>query len=334
MYADRKELYKQLGDARQSKILAYITGDRPGLETQISAEVADFFVSHLDLMDGEKISLYLYTRGGDALASWNIANLIRQFCHHFEVIIPSKCFSGGTLISLAADSIVMTKQATLGPIDPSIVTPLNPTPVGAEPGAKAPVSVEAISGFFELARQESAGCSTSLTNAFMSLAGQVHPLVLGQAHRTRGQIRMLGGRLLRNHLKDDDKIKKIVDFLAGESGSHDYTINRREAANQLGLKVEKPNDELYNLIRKIYDNIAYELEFSIRYDPQIVLGTQNQKHYCFSRALIESCGGGSHSFITEGELTMQQIPIMQNGQPGMQTVIQDRRTFEGWKHAR
>ena len=59
----------------------------------------------------------MYTRGGNTLAGWSIINLIRQFCDELEIIIPSKAHSTGTLMALGANSIIMTKQATLGPID-------------------------------------------------------------------------------------------------------------------------------------------------------------------------------------------------------------------------
>jgi membrane-bound ClpP family serine protease len=82
-------------------------------------EVLDHFVKHLDAIgDVPKISLLLYTRGGSTLAAWSIVNLVRQFCDQFEVIVPFKAHSAGTLVCLGADSILMTKQATLGPVDP------------------------------------------------------------------------------------------------------------------------------------------------------------------------------------------------------------------------
>ena len=79
----------------------------------------------------KKNTLFLYTRGGSTSASWSISNLIQQFCDEFEVIIPSKTHSGGTLLSLGAKTIVMTKQAKLVPIGPSVNTPLNPQVPGA-----------------------------------------------------------------------------------------------------------------------------------------------------------------------------------------------------------
>ena len=46
MFQDRRNLYSELESKRNSKLLVYVTGDRPGLETQIHPEVYDFFVNH------------------------------------------------------------------------------------------------------------------------------------------------------------------------------------------------------------------------------------------------------------------------------------------------
>ena len=330
MYKERIELYKALEQNRGSRVIVYITGDRQNLETQIHPEVLDLLVNHLDIIGSvPKISLYLYTRGGHTLAAWSIANFIRQYCDEFEVIIPSKAHSGGTLICLGANTIIMTKQATLGPIDPSVNTPLNPSISGAPPDARVPVSVEAINGFIQLAKETGIKSSSDLSTVISTLASHVHPLVLGEVYRTRSQIRMLGQRLLSKHMRNDGKIKKILSFLCSESGSHDYTIYRQEARNELGLNIEAPSPELYEIIKKIYDNIANDLQLTIPYNPNILLGGQNQVVYNFERALVESAVGGSHRFSSEGRLTKQQITAP-NGI--VQEAIQDVRTFEGWKH--
>jgi len=307
----------------------YVTGDRQGLETRIHPEVLDYFTHHLDRIgDVDKISLFLYTRGGDTLASWSIANLIRQFCKSFEVIILSKCHSGGTLISLAADTILMTKQATLGPIDPSVQGPLNPGVPGAPPHVKVPVSVEAINAYLTFAR-EALGDGSKLDEIVKQLSQQVHPLVLGDAYRARSQIRMLARKLLARQITDEKQVERILEFLCSESGSHDYTINRREARDDLGLKIEKPDDTLYGLIKSLYDDIAHELELTTPYNPNLLLGTNQTTTYALRRALVESVEGGTHVFISEGALNRQMI----QAQPALvQEAIADQRTFEGWRH--
>ena len=147
MLKDRLQLYKEIENERNSKLLVFITGDRPNFETQISSEMQDYFVNHLDKFNlPDKISLFLYTRGGDTMAAWSLINLIKQFCKSYEVIVVAKARSAGTLISLGVNKIIMTKQATLGPIDPSLNSPLNPqNPAFPQnPHARVPVSVESI----------------------------------------------------------------------------------------------------------------------------------------------------------------------------------------------
>ncbi len=331
MYTQRKEIYSQLEEKRESHVLTFITGDRPGLETQIHPEVYDFFANHLDKIGVvPKMSLYLYTRGGITLAAWALINLIKQFCDKFEVIIPSKAHSAGTLICLGAETIVMTKQATLGPIDPSVNTPLNPQVPGAQPNARVPVSVEAIKGFLALAKDElKIKDQKQLTDVLIKLASEVHPLVLGEVYRARTQIQMLARRLIAGQIVEKEKIERIVNFLCSESGSHDYTIHRREAKNELGLNIEKPDDELYSIIKNIYDDIESELFLTSKLDPNSMLGSNPEVNYSFKRALIESVAGGSTYFVSEGFFRRITLPAPQGIQ---QPNIQDQRNFEGWRH--
>lgn len=331
MYQERIALYREIEAARNSRLIVYVTGDRRGLETQIHPEVLDLFATHLDTFGTvPKISLFLYTRGGDTLGAWSIANLIQQYCDDFEVLIPAKAHSAGTLIAMGAQSIIMTRQATLGPFDPSVNTPLNPSIPGAPPQARMPVSVEAINGFIELARQTGIQDGADLIRVIEMLTTHVHPLVLGQVYRTRTQIRMLGKRLLARHLNDDNKIERILDFLCSESGSHDYTIYHGEAREYLGLNVTLPDENLYQSMKNVYNRIAQVLQLAEPYNPAVFLGQQEQTDYSFTRALIESATGGSHQFLSEGVLVKRQLVNEQNGV--IQDTVQDSRTFEGWKY--
>lgn len=327
MDAERIALYRDIEQARNSKVLVYFTGDRRDLETKMASEVLDLFVHHLDIIKVvEKISLVLYTRGGETLSAWSLANLLRTFCDELEIIIPAKCHSAGTLLCLGADNLVMTKQATLGPIDPSVTTPLNPQLPGGEPAARVPVSVEDVTAFLEQVR-EALG-HEPIAHIFESLAQEVHPLVLGHAYRIRTQIRMLGRRLLSNHMDSQEDIDKILDFLCSDSGSHDYTVYRREARELLGLPIETPSWDFYYVIKKLYDNIAQELELSTPFDVNSVLGDRDQASYSFRRALIESVSGGSHKFVSEGVMARQRVEV----QPGIVSdAIGDQRRFEGWR---
>lgn len=331
MYSQRKQLFVELESMRASKVVAIITGDRPGMETQISNEIYDRMVSHLDIIGVvKKISLFLHTSGGNTIAAWSLVNLIHQFCESFEIIVPAQAQSAGTLMCLGANTIVMTKQAVLGPIDPSITTPLNPQIPGAAPDARFPVSVEAVNGFLDLARTElKINDEANLTALLQGLSEKIHPLVLGSIYRSKSQIKMLARKLISAQVSDEDSIQKVISFLCSESGSHDYTIHRREARNVLGLNIEKPDEKLYTLLNGIYADIVSELSLDTAFSPNNVLAGNPQQDYRCPRALVESVAGGSDVFISEGTLSQRMVQL----QPGlMQKAIEDSRKFDGWRH--
>lgn len=328
MFAQRSPLIAQLEAARNSKVIIYVTGDRPDVGIQINWDAYDHFVNHLDKIGVvKKISLFLYTRGGSTSAARGLVHLVQQFCDELEVIVPSRAHSAGTLMALGASQIVMTKQATLGPIDPSVNTPLNPAIAGIT--QKYPVGVEAIKGYLELAKQEvGIRNQAELGHVFSSLVTSVHPLVLGEVYRARSQIKMLAKQLLNKHIKDAEKVKRIINFLCSESGSHDYTIHRREAKDVLGLAVLKPDDALYKLIKQLFDDIEAELVLAIPFDPNIILGNKASVNYSLVRGLLESTAGGSTRFLSEGSLSRQNV----NTPNGPQQQLHDQPSFSGWKH--
>jgi len=66
------------------------------------------------------IDLVLHTPGGLVLAATQIARAIFKHKGKVTVFVPHYAMSGGTLLSLAADEIVMCEHAVLGPVDPQL----------------------------------------------------------------------------------------------------------------------------------------------------------------------------------------------------------------------
>lgn len=66
------------------------------------------------------IDLIIHTPGGLVLAATQIAKALHDHPAETRVIIPHYAMSGGTLIALAADKIIMDPNAVLGPIDPQL----------------------------------------------------------------------------------------------------------------------------------------------------------------------------------------------------------------------
>jgi ClpP class serine protease len=90
-------------------------------------------VRYIDINDSEDVlraiqmtdedvplDIVLHTPGGLVLAAMQIGRAIREHKGKVTVFVPHYAMSGGTLISLAADEIVMSKHAVLGPVDPQL----------------------------------------------------------------------------------------------------------------------------------------------------------------------------------------------------------------------
>jgi ClpP class serine protease len=70
--------------------------------------------------DETPIDLILHTPGGLVLASEQIAYALRAHPGKVTVLVPHYAMSGGTLLALAADEILMDPAAVLGPVDPQL----------------------------------------------------------------------------------------------------------------------------------------------------------------------------------------------------------------------
>src|ERR1700732_4039097 len=75
----------------------------------------------IQLTDAEiPLDLVLHTPGGLVLAATQIARAVSKHKGKVTVFVPHYAMSGGTLIALAADEIVMCEHSVLGPVDPQL----------------------------------------------------------------------------------------------------------------------------------------------------------------------------------------------------------------------
>jgi ClpP class serine protease len=70
--------------------------------------------------DEQPIDVILHTPGGLVIAALQIARALKAHKGNVTVFVPHFAMSGGTLIALSADEIVMSPHAVLGPVDPQI----------------------------------------------------------------------------------------------------------------------------------------------------------------------------------------------------------------------
>ena len=170
----RLEIIRQIEEVRGSKVLCFLTGDRRGYETRIHPEVHTMFYDHLQGLTAAntKIDLFLYSTGGVTMAAWSIISLLREYCQNLAVIVPFKSFSTATLICLGADEIIMGKLGQLGPVDPSVTMPFNPSAPGNLKGQVLPISVEEVANFIAFARDTEL-CGLKSEEAFSFLLTRI-----------------------------------------------------------------------------------------------------------------------------------------------------------------
>jgi hypothetical protein len=289
-------------------VITYITGDRENVSTRIAPDALPVIYRHLRRRSSyERVDLFLYTRGGDVLTPWRLVHLIREFTTHFSVLVPYRAYSAGTLVCLGADEIVMGRMGELGPIDPSVVNAFNPQdPIN--PGARVPVNVEDVYSYLTLVRDEAGLRSESeLARAFMLLASRIHPLALGNVHRNHLLVRSLARRLLLTHRKtfSPDKIQAIVDSLTEKLYAHNHMIPRQEAAQEIGMPIVYPDEQLEEDLWTLYEDYDQSLKLGTPFNPDEVV-TQLCPTFEVPGGYIESVNG-QHVFVFHGEVERNEF---------------------------
>jgi ClpP class serine protease len=166
------------------------------------------------------IDLVLHTPGGLVLAALQIAKAVRGHKAKVTVFVPHYAMSGGTLIALAADEIVMCEHLVLGPIDPQ----LGESPAASLIKATADKPVAKI---------------------------EDRTLILADVGRKAiAQVKQAASELLTRRLPAE-KASALAEQLTSGTWTHDYPI-WASTAKSLGLSVSTnmPDDVLQLL--KLY----------------------------------------------------------------------------------
>jgi len=173
---------------------------------------------HIDLEDAQTviaaiketpkdkpIDLVLHTPGGLVLAAMQIARAVEAHPAKVTVFIPVYAMSGGTLIALAADEIVLGEFSVLGPIDPQIAG-LPAASIVKARNSKSPDKL------FDLT------------------------LVLADvSEKALAQVKQGAVELLTPDM-EQSKAEQLAEKLAGGHWTHDYALTAAEA-RELGLPV-------------------------------------------------------------------------------------------------
>ncbi len=316
--AARKKLIEELQAARNNRLLiAYITSTRLGYDVQIADDAFRLIYDHLEQakeLAKNGVDLFIHSNGGSGTVPWRIVSLVRQYTKNLAVLVPHQAFSAATLIALGANEIVMHKMGCLGPIDPSVANVFNP-PHPSAPGQLAPISVEDVTAFFTLVKEE-VGITheDELVQAFIALTEKIHPLALGNVQRSHNQSRLLARKLLRQHMlseSQEHEIERLIDTLKSNLFYHGHPINRAEAKNDLKLKVIDPPPEhetlMWNLYLQYEDDLKLKEPFNLLRELELKLPVPPAPVTLTTQQIVQQMQALAQNGIVLGQVNEQQF---------------------------
>jgi ClpP class serine protease len=223
--AARMRLLKSIETKRGTRVIAMIHRE------ETLALLGFPLARYIDIHDSEEvlraikltdpnmpIDLILHTPGGLVLATELIAMALCRHPGKVTVFVPHYAMSGGTLLALAADEIVMDENGVLGPVDPQL---------GQWPANSILKAVE------------------------QKQANEVDDETLIMADVARkavGQIRSLIINILSHGQMPQEKAEALADMLSSGIWTHDYPINVGDA-KEMGLSVNTDvPQEVYQLM--------------------------------------------------------------------------------------
>src|SRR5436853_4647788 len=225
--ASRKRLIALIERQRKSRLVLLLP-----LQETMSFLGFPFF-RYIDINDSEEVlraihltdpeiplDLMLHTPGGLVLAATQIARAIFKHKGKVTVFVPHYAMSGGTLLALAADEIVMSEHAVLGPVDPQL---------GEYPAAS----------ILKAAHQKPIA---EVDDKTLILADQAEKAIVQMRHEV--------AELLANKYPSE-KAQEIAKLMTSGTWTHDYPITC-DRARELGLPVNTDMPENVLRLMQLY----------------------------------------------------------------------------------
>jgi ClpP class serine protease len=211
--ASRKRLIGRIERERKSRVVLLVhrqeTMSLLGFPVfrYIDVDDSEEVIRAIHMTDPEiPLDLVLHTPGGLVLAATQIARAVLKRKGKVTVFVPHYAMSGGTLIALAANEIVMSEHAVLGPVDPQL---------GQQPAAS----------ILKVVRQKPIAEVDDQTL-----------ILTDQAEKAVAQMEQEVGELLTDKYLGE-KVQELAKLLTNGTWTHDYPITY-ERALALGLRVD------------------------------------------------------------------------------------------------
>lgn len=249
----RQALIRAIEGRTGRRLIAYVAG----AATSISSFDIPPFVDILhDVEPGSDLDLLLHTPGGDVDQAERIVLLCRKRVRDgfFRVVVPDSAKSAGTLIAIAADTIVMGEPSELGPIDPQVTI----TTANGEPMARPAQSfLDGLEEIVKTGEQE-------LSAAYFPLLDKLDPALIDFCRKALQRSEQFAETFLTQYMLkgDPDRAKAVAHELndVKKHLSHGAVIDA-ERAIRMGLTVDllDHDDDLWQAYWRLYCDMRLAL---------------------------------------------------------------------------
>ncbi|MCA9057555.1 MAG: ATP-dependent Clp protease proteolytic subunit [Planctomycetaceae bacterium] len=246
LFDQTQQILHDLTAVLQAPVLTYWNGFRGSV---CNNDVMGFYELLETIGTQETVYLFIKSDGGNGKASLRIANLIRRYAKQLVALVPLQCASAATMLTLAADEVMMGPMAYLTAVDTSLTHDLSPIDRDND---RVSVSLDELQRVVKLWQAQSKRSDEE--NPYRHLFEYVHPLVIGAVDRAESLSIMLCEELLSYHIQDRDQIHTIAETLNSKYPSHGYPILLDEA-RRIGLNVTTMPAEVNELLLRL--NLLY-----------------------------------------------------------------------------
>ncbi len=261
------ELHKISKLYNDSNVVYYASGflQKPAIEgTSIEREDINGFMNALHGLEyNNNLVLIVHTPGGDVNAVQSIVEYLHQKFEHIVAIVPYLAMSGGSMISLASDEIILGKQSQIGPTDPQVFA------------SNQRHSAKAIQDAFDRAKEDIEK-NITLAHLWAPILQSMGPSLIIDAEKALEYSKSLVSTWLQKRMfrEDNDsqkKSKEVADHVNADSESvyvHGQRIGIDEL-QQLGVRVTplEDNQNLQEAVLSSYHlmTIIFEQTPSVKF---------------------------------------------------------------------
>ncbi|MBI1923016.1 hypothetical protein HYR99_02075 [Candidatus Poribacteria bacterium] len=265
-----KQMCKELSTIRTSTVLSLVIPNEPLSPVHL--------LKVQECVKGksiESLDVVVHSGGGDINTAYQIVELLRNHCKQMNVIVPIYAKSAATLLTLAADVIIMGEFAELGPLDSQIAereggvirynSALNPfktlEQLRSFSLATLDLAAMLILSRTDLTVDEAIVHAIEFASSISQpLYLQLKPDKLGEYSRALAVGKEYGERLLRRYTKWQNDVERdaVLEQLVRGYPSHEYIIDYKELQD-LGFDVRYSTEDEKPIIDSIIQFLIVEV---------------------------------------------------------------------------